>query len=170
MTVRISSTKRVACRATIELPLSATSVWGQLRDFRSAAMHDAFHAEIQVEGGVPRSGARISLLHQHLFWRSTRIGRILLWQEGSGFAFSDLCETDRGKAFPHVVRYRLRPVSQDSCQLLIFVGGRWTHQSPNWMGRIWLWWVFSQMVHSVTNEILRFAVAKKLLRKSVKIS
>lgn len=103
MTIRISPTGRVVCSATLQLPLSAGKAWGQLRDFKSSATHDPFHAAITIEGGTPRSGARLTILHRHLLWQSTRAGEILRWKEGSGFAFSDLCQTDSSRAFPHVL-------------------------------------------------------------------
>ncbi len=141
--------------------MSASVAWGQLRDFRSSASHDPFHAGIKIEGGVPRAGARLEILHRHLFWQSVRVGRILRWQEGSGFAFSDLCRGDSSRAFPHVLSYQLEAVSEKACRLNLFVGGRWTANVPRSIGRIWLWWVFSQVVRTVENQMLRFALAMR---------
>ncbi len=138
MTVKISSTGRVACQATIALPLSARTVWGQLRDFRSSAMHDPFHAEIVIDGAVPRVGAQLKIAHRYVLARSDRVGRILRWNEGVGFAFSDLCASDPGRAFPHVLSYQVQEVSPNSCQLRVFVGGKWTARGPRWIGRVWL--------------------------------
>jgi len=162
MTVRISPTGQVICRASIDLPLSAGAVWGQLRDLQSSARHDPFHAEIVIEGNVPRAGAQLKIVHRHLLWQSVRIGRILLWKEGSGYAFSDLCKSDPSRAFPHVLSYRLEAISPQACRLKIFVGSRWTANIPRWMGRIWLWWVFSHVVHSVQNKMLLFALGMRM--------
>jgi hypothetical protein len=164
MTIKIFPTRRVVCAATVRLPLSARVVWGQLRDFQTSARHDPFHAVIHVEGNVPRAGAGLEIVHRHLLWRSVRIGRILRWKEGCGFAFSDLCKSDVQRAFPHVLSYRLEAESEKSCELQIMVRGQWTAGGPRWIGRLWLWWVFSQVVRSVENQLLRFAVGLRSIR------
>ena len=161
MTVRINPTGRVVCRAKIDLPLSAGAVWGQLRDLRSSARHDPFHAHVEIEGNVPRVGAELRIVHRHLLWQSIRVGRILRWNEGEGFAFSDLCQRDPSRAFPHVLSYHVEAITPASCRLIIFVGGRWTAPIPRWLGRLWLWWVFSHVVRTVENEMLRFALAMR---------
>ncbi len=167
MTVRIHRNGRVCCRASIDLPLSIGAVWGQLRDFRSSATHDPVHAWIVIDGDVPRAGAKLQIVHRHLLWQSVRIGRILRWEEGVGYAFSDLYRGDSLRAFPHVLSYQLEAVSPGSCRLMIFVGGRWTAPVPRWIGRIWLWWVFSHVVRTVENQMLRFAVGMRTKAKRI---
>jgi hypothetical protein len=162
MIVRISSTNRVVCRATIQLPMSAGMTWGQLRDFRSSAMHDPFHAKIEIHGGLPVAGARLTILHRQLLWHTTRAGRILRWKEGSGFAFSDLSVRNPAEAFPHVLSYHLEAVDSARCKLHVFVGGRWTAPIWRWLGRLWLWWVFLHVVRTVEVKLLRFALGMKL--------
>ena len=160
MTIRISPKGRVVCFATIELPLSAVTAWGQLRNFRDSARHDPFHAKIDIDGDVPRVGAALQIEHRYFLWQTTRIGKILRWQEGHGFAFSDLCKADTRRAFPHVLSYQLLEKSDHSCQLEIRVGGRWTSPLPHWLARLWLWWVFGFVVHTVRNELLQFALMR----------
>ena len=159
MKVFISRTRRVVCEAMINLPISAGAAWGQLRDVRASGTHDPFHSSIRIEGNVPRAGAKLEIEHQYILWRTTRIGRILRWNERTGFAFSDLCRSDPQRAFPHIFTLELQPIDSASCRLRIRVGGRWTAPLPKWIGRIWLWWVFSQLVRNTTNYLLRFAIA-----------
>jgi len=159
MTVRLSPTRRVVCEATIELPISAGAAWGQLRDFRTTAKHDLFHSRVWIDGDIPRAGANIRIEHRYLCWKTIRTGRILRWNECSDFAFSDLCQTDASRAFPHVMSYRVEKITQSQCRLRIRVGGRWTAPIPRWISRIWLWWVFSHIVRSARNEMLRYAIA-----------
>ena len=161
MKVKISPTRRVVCEATVELPISAGAAWGQLRDFRSTAKHDLFHSHIWIEGEIPRAGANIRIEHRYLFWKTIRTGRILRWNERTGFAFSDLCQTDATRAFPHVLSYRVHQTTPNQCRLRIRVGGRWTAPLPRWLGRIWLWWVFTHVVRNARNQLLAYALATK---------
>jgi hypothetical protein len=141
--------------------MPAGVVWGQLRDFRSSARHDPFHHRITIEGETPRAGAAIEIEHRYFLFRTTRVGRILSWNERRGFSFSDFCRSDAQRAFPHVTSYLLDSINANSCQLTIRVGGRWTAPLPRFAGRIWLWWVFSQLAHNTENHLLRFAVATR---------
>jgi hypothetical protein len=158
MIIRIFPSRRVVCDATIELPISAGAAWGQLRDFQSSARHDPFHSKIWIEGNVPKTGANLRIEHRYLLARATRVGRILRWEERVGFAFSDLREKFPSRAFPHVLSYRLEHLTNSTSRLRIRVGGRWTAPIPRWLGRIWLWWVFSHVVRTVQNQLLRFAL------------
>jgi hypothetical protein len=163
--IEIFSNRRVLCEAAIELPLSMGAAWGQLRDFRNSARHDPFHSHICIEGDVPRAGANLKIEHRYLFARTLRVGRILQWNERSGFAFSDLCERDFNRAFPHVLSYQLERRTETSCVLRIRVGGRWTAPTPRWVGKVWLWWVFSHVVRTVRNQLLAFAVLQASRKK-----
>lgn len=159
MTIRVLPSRRVICRATVTLPLTARQAWGQLRDFHRYAAHDHFHAGFVIDGGVPRAGAGLTIEHRYGFFRTTRVGKILFWREGVGYAFSDLCRHDAQRAFPHVLRMTLedRP-TEGTCQLMIRVTGRWTARTPRWVGRLWLAWVFVSIVQRVRNQLLAFAI------------
>jgi hypothetical protein len=156
LVVQISATGRVACTAVTSLPLSITAAWGQLRHLPTSATHDPFHARVHVG----RSGALV-IEHRYLVFRTVRVGRVLWWREGIGFAFSDLSRTDAAAAFPHVLSYRLEPVGPQACRLHVRVGGRWTLPGPRWIGRLWLRWVFGHVVRTVRNEMLRYAVVRQ---------
>ena len=160
--IRILPGGRTVCHSIIDLPMSAVTAWGQLRDLRSSATHDPFHKTITIDGSRPHPGAKLQIEHQYLFFKTTRVGRILIWREGCEFAFSDLCRSDPGRAFPHVIRYQLEAIDERRSRLHITVTGRWTLGGPRWIGRIWLGWVFSQVVGTTTNRLLIFAVASRL--------
>jgi hypothetical protein len=157
MQITIHPSGRAVCKATIQLPLAVTAAWGQLRDFPSSACHDPFHCDVRILEGVPRAGAKILLGHRHFFFRTSRVGRILRWDEGTGFAFSDLNRTDPRRAFPHVLSYELEPADA-GCLLRVRVTGRWTAPVPRWAGRLWLRWVFGHVVRTAENQLLRYAV------------
>ena len=152
--IRIAPGRRVTCTATINLPLSPGAAWGQLRHLPTSATHDPFHARVTVG-----SGGRLVIEHRYLVFRTLRVGRVLWWREGVGFAFSDLCRRDPQAAFPHVLSYRLEPVGPAACRLHVRVGGRWTLPGPRWIGQLWLRWVFGHVVRTARNELLTYAVA-----------
>ena len=155
MTVEVSDAWRVTCRASFEIPVSAASAWGQLRDFRRFAAQDFFHAAVRVAPGGPRAGAALELDHRFGPFRTTRVGRILHWRELDGYSFSDLSPRGPRAAFPHVYRYRLRPLSPQSCRVEITVAGLWTTPLlPRFLVRLWLAWVFSHIAASARNALL----------------
>ena len=141
--------------------MAATAAWGQLRDFERYAATDHFHADIQIDGGRPRSGARIEMTHRYLGIALTRVGRIVRWVEAPhdrpGFAFSDLSRRGTTVAFPHVLSMTLRDTT-DGCTLRIRVGGRWTSPVPRWAARLWLRWVFAHIVCTTSARLLAYAV------------
>ncbi len=172
MRVRIHRSNRVDCRAELELPLPASTAWGQLRDFRRSASHDYFHSRIHIEGGAPRFGAGLVLEHRFGPFHVRRVGRILRWREWSerahgngtckaaGYSFSDLSEAGPRTGFPHVLGYYLQAGPHGTCRLAITVGGRWTARAiPRWAGRLWLAWVFRHVAISVRNQLLATAVS-----------
>jgi hypothetical protein len=138
----------------LDLKLSPLSVWGQLRDFRRYAAQDLFHAEIKIEGGLPRAGAVLRLSHRYCGLRVPRHGRILFWREGVGFSFSDLSFRGPRHGFPHVFTFRIEPLPNGT-RLQIRVTGLWTPRfCPRQLARLWLLWVFRQVVRCVHNELL----------------
>jgi hypothetical protein len=162
MRIRIGPRGAVDCCALLHLPLSATSVWGQIRDFPRYAQQDFFHADIKIAGDLPRAGAAIELTHRYCGLRFARVGRILVWKEGVGYSFSDLSPRGPKAGFPHIFSYRLEAMTPSQCRLEIRVRGLWTARSfPRALARLWLWWVFSHVVRSVRNELLQYGIWRK---------
>lgn len=158
--VTVGPRGRVDCFARLELPVGAGRAWGRLRDFRRFAAQDFFHHDVRVVGGVARAGAALEIPHRFGPFRVTRVGRILAWEEGCGYGFSDLSRRRPRAAFPHAYRYELRPLGGERCRLEISVRGRWTTRMlPRPLVRLWLVWVFSHIVRSAENEMLAAAAA-----------
>jgi hypothetical protein len=162
MRIRINARGVVDCHAIFEVPLSAGATWGQLRGFNQYARQDFFHAELEIEGGIPRAGAALKISHRFLGLRFARVGRILIWREGIGYSFSDLSLRGPRSAFPHVFSFRIEPNVTNVCRLHIRVKGLWTARHifrP--MAWLWLWWVFGQVVRSTRNELLIYLIWRK---------
>lgn len=124
MTIRATPDGRVTCRAAIPLGVSAGRAWGQVRDFGRYASHDYFHHDVRVSGGVPRAGVALRLSHRFAGFRVERVGRILRWREGVGFAFSDLSRRGPRAGFPHVFALTLEPAGDARCVVRLTVRGR----------------------------------------------
>jgi hypothetical protein len=174
--VRIGRNGAVHCRAALRLPMSAGAAWGELRDFTRYASQDTFHAEFRIDGGAPRCGARFVVTHRFLLFSVQRVGRILRWREfdhpvlgddlppvrPAGYSFSDLSRRGPRHGFPHTFSYYLRPTGAAACTLDIVVRGRWTARFiPKWAARLWLAWVFAQVVVSVRNSLLLAAAGRR---------
>lgn len=152
---------RVTCQAAVPFDLTARSVWGQVREFARYAAHDYFHHDVRVEGGVPRQGAGLRLSHRYAGVSVERVGRILLWREGVGFAFSDLSLAGARAGFPHVFALRIESVGERRSVVHLSVRGRWTaRRVPLWARRAWLRWVFSYVVVRTRNELLAYQIAR----------
>jgi hypothetical protein len=155
--IRIHITPRriVDCQAVLPIPLSANKVWGQLRDFHTFARQEFFHANIDVEGKLPRQGASIQITHRFFLFRVRRVGRICRWSEGVGYAFSDLSARNPQFGFPHIFSYRIHPLSPITCNIEIRVSGKWTSTLlPRWLVWLWLRWIMQFAVQHVENELL----------------
>lgn len=161
MTIHAGRDGRVECRATIPLALPAAGAWGQLRDFRRYAAHDYFHHDVRVAGGVPRAGAALQLSHRFVSVGVRRVGRILRWREGEGFAFSDLSRRGPRAGFPHVFVLRVEPAGDGASVLHLAVRGRWTAGwVPLPLRRAWLAWVFAYVAARTRNELLAYQAAR----------
>jgi hypothetical protein len=161
MTIRVWPSGRVLCEHTIDLPVSRQRAWGQLRDFATYACHDPYHHRVIPDGGFLRRGVRLQLHHRYFSIPLRRVGRLLKWCEGLGYAFSDLDSRCPARAFPHVFEYQLsdHPGIPAQSRLRVRVTGRWTTPVPRWVARTYLWWVFGQLVSSTERELLLFARA-----------
>jgi hypothetical protein len=162
ITITLKPSGAVDCRGGIHLPLPLVSVWGQLRDFPRFAAQDPFHHNPRVLDGFPRQGARIELSHRYFGITVRRTGRILVWREILGYSYSDLSRHGPRRGFPHVLSYRLESLGPGSTRLHIMVRGRWTATGvPRLLTRLYLRWVFTQILHRVRNEFLVYQLWRK---------
>jgi hypothetical protein len=161
--IRVTPDGAVCCEVAIPLPVPANSAWGQIRDFHRFASHDRFHTNLQVAGGVPRGGAALRMGHRFGPVCIQRVGRILWWREGVGFAFSDLSLRGPRHGFPHVFVLRVDPgESPEDCVVRVRVTGRWTADwMPLCVRRWWLAWVFAHVVWRTRADLFAFAAARR---------
>ena len=140
-------------------PLSSTTAWEALADLERFACLDHFHRSVEIDGETPRQGADIRIEHRMLgvgFWR---VGRILRWQPGRGWAFSDLSAGGKDTGFPHVFQVEVAPSGPESCTLDLAVTGSWTARFlPRWAVRLWLGWNFVKIRTSFENVLLSHAL------------
>lgn len=153
--IHLDRSGRVDAQSVMHLPMSAGAVWGQMRDLPRFLTRDPLHREVEVEepdaqsAGVParlpwRPGVRLRIRHEFLGLRVWRVGRVLQWREGVGFAVSDLSSRGVHRGFPHVCLYQVEPVSESTCRLTVSARGRWTATwMPRWLVRLWLRWVLA---------------------------
>jgi hypothetical protein len=146
MKLHISPKWRIRLEGTIPIAAPASAVWGQMRDVEWFLTRDPLHARIRRTDGLPASApwprAPIILSHRILGIGPDRVGRILGWKEGRGYAVSDLSRRRPDRAFPHILAYRLRPAGENACSLILTVRGQWT---ATWLPRpivqLWLRWI-----------------------------
>lgn len=145
MTVRDLSRKyRVHVSASVCVPLSASAVWGQMRDFSWFTTLDPFHVRVRVIAPSYQPGAKLVIEHRFLGIGFKRVGRILKWTEGLGYCFSDLSASGIRNGFPHVYCYRVQSVDEHTTRISVSVRGRWTATLfPRWLIKLWLRFVMA---------------------------
>lgn len=154
--VSIDRRGRVNLAASETLPITAHAAWAYMRRFPEFTTHDAFHARVHVHGDPSRIGTTIVIRHSYFGVRLWRIGRVLMWREGVGYAFSDLSLRGGNVGFPHIYHYTLTPCGDGSCQLTLSVRGKWTARTiPRFFVRVWLRWVMLLSMQRMRNDLLR---------------
>ncbi len=146
MKVAISRNWVVRAGASVVVRAPAGVVWGQMRDVEWFLTRDPLHARVRRTDGAGMdqtwAGAPVVVSHRVLGVGPDRVGRVLAWKEGRGFAVSDLSRRGTGVGFPHVCAFRVEPIDAKSSRVVLSVRGRWT---ARWMPRIavgmWLRWV-----------------------------
>lgn len=168
--VRIDRAGRVRTEAEAWTPLLPASVWGEMRAFTVFAAADPFHRKIVIDGGVPRPGAGIEIVHSYLGITVRRSGRILRWREGKGFVFSDISRRGRRHGFPHIFSFDLRPDPRGGSTIHLDVRGRWTAM---WIPRpfifLWQWWVMLQIRDAIQTHLLWLSEVKKASRRKSRL-
>ena len=153
--ITVDKRGRVDLRAESELPMSAENAWRWLRDFRRFACQDLFHRAVELDREEPQTGAAFRLKHQFAGIRIWRVGRILFWNEGRSYGFSDLSQRGPRVGFPHVYTHELLPIGDDRCCLRLSVRGLWTATFiPRPLVRLWLAAVMLKTRSSMRNALL----------------
>ena len=152
---------RVDAVSELTLPLPASAVWGQMRDLERFLTIDPLHARAQL-GPPPRAGspvgAALTLCHRVLGIGPDRLGRVLRWEEGRGFAVSDLSRRGPRRGFPHICTYRVDPAGERTCRVSVGAKGRWTATwLPRWAAKAWLRWVLLGTEARLRSVLLRYS-------------
>jgi hypothetical protein len=148
ITIRISRDWRVHAECVTDLNVPALRMWARMRDVQRFLADDPLHAEV-VFDALPNPhhsfvGAKLTIRHRLLGIGPDRIGRILTWREGRGYAVSDLSRRGVDRAFPHICAFDLAPRTDTACTLTVSARGKWTATwVPRPLVRLWLWWVLA---------------------------
>ncbi|MCE9591512.1 MAG: hypothetical protein K8S99_13415 [Planctomycetes bacterium] len=154
MGVDLDRRGRVRLWTQIALPLSAALVWEHTERFATFTTLDPFHGRMEIDGPL-RAGSPMRIGHGYFGIRLTRRGRVLRWEEGVGYAFSDLSLRGPGVGFPHIYEYRIVPTGAATCLMVIRVRGKWTARFiPRPLVKLWLGWVTLRTGQMVENHLI----------------
>ena len=160
--IHISRDSRVNARCEIDLPVPAHLFWPRMRDVEQFLTDDPLHAEVVFDTlPAPHQsfvGATVTIRHRLLGFGVDRVGRILTWREGRGYAISDLSRRGVDHGFPHICAFDLAPRTENTCTLTVSARGKWTATwVPRPLIRLWLWWVLkateAQIAASIASHI-----------------
>ena len=125
-------------RIALDVAIDAKTLWQCVADLPRFLTVDPFHETVLLEGPA-QQGTRIALLHNVFGIRFRRDSKILRWQPGREYAFSDLSTRDPHRGFPHIFVVSVVPQTANRCQLHVDIRGKWTAPGiPMWAGRIWV--------------------------------
>ncbi len=132
---------------SLDVVCCQAELWSIIHDLPRFLTIDPFHDAVTLMRASPAVGVDLVLSHNAFGRRFLRFGRIVAWQEGSGYTFSDLSPRGPRAGFPHVFIVKLEPIRESTdftarSRLTIRVRGRWTSRlAPVWLGRLWVWLV-----------------------------
>ncbi len=157
---------RVNASHAFNLPLSASAVWGQMRDLLHFVSLDPLHVRLRFADEhdskpIPKPGDALVIEHRLCGLGPNRRSRLLRWREGRGYAISDLSQRGAHIGFPHVCMYDLQPVGTRTSRLTITARGKWTAtRLPRWLVKAWLWWVLRATAARIRAEMMMVAAVQ----------
>ncbi len=171
--VNLSTRWAVNAQTSVQLDASTEEVWAVMQRFDRFIAADPYHARVTDEQGnrldtLPPRGTAIRIGHGIGVTWFDRVGTLVRVVPGKTIAFTDLSKRGRNLGFPHLYHYTLKPISEEVCELILAVRGRWSARwMPRPLVRAWLAWVLIQarwslLLHT-THEINR---DRKLRRTS----
>jgi len=132
---------RVKLGIELAIPKPAAVVWAVVADLPRFLCVDPYHSRIVYLGKDRRPGLELALEHRAFGFTIWRLGRLLSWREGAGYAFSDLSARGTASGFPHVFFVGIEPTDIGT-RLSVRVRGKWTAGwIPRPLVRLWLWYV-----------------------------
>jgi len=156
MRVCVDRSGRVLLEHRLEVPLSRDALWREISDLGRYARLDFFHRAVVLDAVEPARGVALRLDHGWPGLGFSRVGRILRWDPGRGWAFSDLSRRDPLRGFPHVYQARMVPAGDGISYLELRITGRWTARwLPRPLVRLWLGWILSKIVATAGVWLLR---------------
>jgi hypothetical protein len=145
-----SDGRKLEIAMSLDVARSPANVWALISDLPRFLTIDPFHDQITLMRDQPAVGVDLVLSHNAFGRRFLRFGKIIAWQAGSGYTFSDLSPRGPKVGFPHVFMIKLQSLVPPNDQmpltrLNIIVRGRWTSRLvPVFLGRLWVWLVFRE--------------------------
>jgi hypothetical protein len=139
--------RKIDIEFSLDVTRSPDELWNLISDLPRFLTIDPFHDTVTLMRNQPAKGVDLVLSHNAFGVRFERFGRLLAWQEGRGYTFSDLSARGPRHGFPHVFMINLKPLAaKDSAEprtrLTVHVRGRWTSRlTPACVGRLWVWLV-----------------------------
>ena len=135
--------RRVSLSVEVPTALSSMVLWQRISDLPHFLTIDPFHERVVLMRRTPAAGVDLVLDHNAFGFRLRRVGRILWWREGEGYAISDLSRREKQCGFPHVFTFRIRPAADAAhgggAVLCVEIRGKWTSRViPAWLARWWL--------------------------------
>ena len=144
----LPSGDRVSLRMELDVHRAPQQVWADVSDLPRFGCIDPFHSRITVLGPKLRPGVDLALEHRAFGVTLMRFGRLLIWREGCGYAFSDVSARGPRHGFPHVFFVTVQPanlgLANRTC-IVIEVRGKWTARwVPGLVRRWWLRYVLAE--------------------------
>lgn len=157
--VRLGPRFNVDLVVRCEHDLSTRDAWACVSNFEEIACLDFFHAGVELEPPRAQAGASLRIRHHWCGVEFVRVGRILYWNEGRGYAFSDLSRRTPQLGFPHVYHIGLNSDGGSRSTVTVRVRGRWTARAlPRLLIRAWLGWIGLKIWVTMRNTLLRHAL------------
>jgi hypothetical protein len=138
--------RSVSLLLSLDFARPAEEMWAAIADLPRFLTIDPFHDRVTLQQLPPARGVDVVLWHNAFGLRFRRFGRIIAWNEGRGYTFSDLSGRDKRAGFPHVFVVAIAPATSQMGEprstLTIRIRGRWTSPLvPPALGHWWLLWV-----------------------------
>jgi hypothetical protein len=133
-------------------------VWAMVRDLPRFSCIDPFHRRLILLQPEIKDGTEFAIEHGAFGFSFLRFGRLLRWQEGRGYALSDLSARGPRHGFPHVFCVEVVPVGSeplDRTLLRVEVHGKWTARwLPLWVRKMWLCAVCTVHAHMLRSAFV----------------
>ena len=149
-TIQLSDRWGVTAQTRVVLDASANEVWAVMQNLSRFISADPYHTRMTDTQGnkldyIPPRGTKIRTGHGISVTFFDRVGTMIRVVPNRMIAFTDLSKRGQHVGFPHVYKYELKALGQQTCELKLTARGRWSaHWMPRALVKAWLWWVMVQ--------------------------